>query len=359
MQAPASPERLLPSVTAVNTNATLFDGKTAAGCPAAASMTATHLALSTADGEPMTEWPLASLKRTDADVPGASATFRAGAGIERLEIHDAALLTSLHQAGIGRPSPGGWSARGWAAIAAGFALSLAVAALFIEEAPALAVHFVPHSLERGWSAGIGAALSAGSTRCTGAAGRHALSGLIGRLADSAGVSPAPPFTVLDNPMINAFTLPDGHIVIMQGLIAKAEDPDELAGVIAHELGHVSKRDPTRETLRRLELNMLARSLGWGGSLAGQMTALSYGRRAEATADASALQTLQSAHLRADGLARFFRLLQKSDGSDGLPAFLSDHPTTESRALSLQASTNGDTALDQAGWSAVRSMCDKK
>lgn len=343
----------------MNTNATLFDGKTAAGQPAAAELTPTHIALRTAGGERMIEWPLAGLKRTDADVPGASATFRPRAGAERLEIHDPALLARLLQAGIGRPSPGGWSARGWAAIAAGFAVALGVAATLIEAAPSLAVHVVPHSLERGWSAGIEAALSAGSRRCTGTTGRSALTGLMARLADAAGVSPAPAFTVLDSPMINAFTLPDGRIIIMQGLIARAEDPDELAGVIAHELGHVSKRDPTRETLRRLELNMLARSLGWGGSVAGQMTALSYGRRAEAAADASALQTLRRAHLRADGLARFFSLLQTSDGSDGLPAFLSDHPTTESRALSLQASADGATALDQAGWSAVRAMCNKR
>jgi Zn-dependent protease with chaperone function len=340
----------------VPANATLFDGKTAAGKAVTARLGPASLDLHTGEGDLIVSLPLAGLVRTDADAPGVSATFRPRRGAERLEIHDSALLAQLRAAGIGRASVGGWSARRWAGLAGGIAASLALAALLIDQAPALAVPLVPHTLERGWSSAIEAAVANGSRGCNAPAGRAAVARLVARLADAAGVSPAPAVTVLDNPMVNAFTLPDGRIVVLQGLIAEADDADEFAGVLAHELGHARHRDPTRETLRRLELNMLARALGWGGDLAGQITALSYGRRAESAADASALETLRRAHLRADGLARFFTALQTSHGSGDLPAFLSDHPTTASRAATLQAGAEGETAMTPAEWSSVKAMC---
>jgi Zn-dependent protease with chaperone function len=341
-------------------NAILFDGRTAAGQAVTASLASAGLELRAGAGELIMSLPLAGLARTDADAPGASATFRSRRGAERLEIHDPALLAQLLSAGIGRGSPGGWSARGWAGLAGGIASALVLAAVLIDQAPSLAVPLVPRALERGWSSAIEAAVANGNPRCTAPAGRAAIVRLVGRLAEAAGVSPVPAVTLLDTPLVNAFTLPDGRIVVLQGLIARAEDPDEFAGVLAHELGHARRRDPTRETLRRLELNMLARALGWGGGIAGQMTALSYGRRAEAAADASALQTLRRAHLRADGLARFFTLLHKSEGSGGEPpAFLSDHPSTASRALALQAGPEGEAAMTPAEWSAVKAMCDQR
>ncbi len=111
------------------------------------------------------------------------------------------------------------------------------------------------------------------------------------------MTPAPPVVVRDNRLVNAFTLPDGEIVVMRGLIDAAQDGDEVSGVLAHEMGHVQHRDPAREMLRRIGLNMTARSLGWGGNLAGALTGLSYGRRAEARADDAALVTLSRAGLR--------------------------------------------------------------
>ena len=47
--------------------------------------------------------------------------------------------------------------------------------------------------------------------------------------------------VVDAPIVNAFALPGGYIVVYTGLIDKAETPEQLAGVIAHEMAHVTKR----------------------------------------------------------------------------------------------------------------------
>ena len=339
--------------------AIFFDGKTAAGQAAHAGLTATHLDINLAsDGSALASWPLATLARSDAGGPADHATFRSSQSSARLQVADPPLLAALRQAGKMGASSSGWRPRTWAGLAVGLCAALAVAAVLIDRMPDLLLPLVPHSLERGWSTGIEAVVGAGSRRCVGASGEAALAALMARLADGAGIEP-PSLTVLDNPLVNAFTLPDGTVVLLRGLIARATGPDELSGVLAHELGHVRRRDPTREMLRRLEVNMLARSVGWGGNVAGQMTALSYGRRAEAAADASALATLRRAGLRADGLARFFTELTASSGTDALPAFLSDHPADASRAASLQTGPSGDPAMDAAAWAAVQGMCGRK
>ena len=142
---------------------------------------------------------------------------------------------------------------------------------------------------------------------------------------------------------------------MRGLIDEAASPDELSGVLAHEIGHVRRHDPTREMLRGLALNMVARSLGWGTSVAGQMAALSYGRRAEAAADASAVTTLRRAGLRTDGLRGFFQRLRSDAGDAPLP-FLSDHPATSRRIALLPVDTVGLAALPPLEWRAVQAVC---
>ncbi len=62
--------------------------------------------------------------------------------------------------------------------------------------------------------------------------------------------------VVRRPEANAIALPGGHIYVFQGLIDKAETPDELAGVIAHEIGHVAHRDGTRSVLQAAGLSFL-------------------------------------------------------------------------------------------------------
>jgi beta-barrel assembly-enhancing protease len=226
----------------------------------------------------------------------------------------------------------------------------------VDRLPGLAAPLVPHRLEHAWSSEIEAVLSTSTAVCEGGAGTEALNRLMGRLSTGAGLAAPPEFEVLDGQLVNAFTLPDGRIIILRGLITTAQDPDELAGVIAHELGHVKHRDPTREMLRRVALNMTARSLGWGGGIATTMTALSYGRRAEAAADASAIETLHAAGLRADGLGRFFDLLQRRIGDSGIPAYLPDHPATSDRAARLRQPATGETALSAEEWASVRGIC---
>ena len=88
------------------------------------------------------------------------------------------------------------------------------------------------------------------------AGRAALDKLMGRL-ESAAALPIPlQVAVVRRNDANAIALPGGHIYVFDGLIDKAESPDEFAGVIAHEIGHVAHRDGTRSVLQAAGLSFL-------------------------------------------------------------------------------------------------------
>lgn len=337
------------------TAARLFDGRSALDRPVLVQPVGAELELREIAGDVIATWPIASLKRCDHDAPGPGAVLGRTGGVERLALEDPELLRRLAEGGARLGRVRRWGATAWLGVGAGLVGSLAVAALMIDRLPALATPFVPQALERSWSASIVTTLEIGAQPCTAAAGRTALGGLIATLANAAHISPVPRFVVLDDDQVNAFTLPDGRLVILHGLIAEA-DADEVAGVLAHELGHVAHRDPTREVMRGLELDMLARGLGWGGGLGSRMAALSYGRRAEAAADASALVTLRRAGLRADGLGRFFRRMQAlEDRGTGL-AFLSDHPATAARIAAVQTDATGAAAMTPDAWKAVRAIC---
>src|SRR5690606_26348291 len=98
-------------------------------------------------------------------------------------------------------------------------------------------------------------------------------------------------SVADDPQVNAFAAPGGRIVLLEGLLREAESPDEIAGVLAHEIGHVTERHPTAAALRLLGIQALLTGIFGDGSLAsaaagagGLLVALSYSRDDERTAD---------------------------------------------------------------------------
>jgi len=201
-----------------------------------------------------------------------------------------------------------------------------------------------------------------ATFCQGAAGRRALDGLTERLSRAA----ASPFefriSVLDLDTPNAFALPGGQIVVFRGLLDFAESPDELAGVLAHEMGHVTFRHGTEGIVKSLGLafffGVMLGDLGSGAiGLAGEtLVSTAYSREAETEADSAALELLDRAGLRAEGVAEFFARLEKAYGDmPAAVALLSTHPTHLSRAKRF-AGRGGAPALSEADWRALKSIC---
>ena len=151
------------------------------------------------------------------------------------------------------------------------------------------------------------------------------------------------FRVLAGPIKNAVALPNGRIYIWEGLLVETqEDEDMLAGVIAHELGHLSHD----HFLTRVQWAALARFvLGIvGGSIVRQLlqnaaaTVISRGftRGHELEADETAIGLMQSAGYDPSGLARLLERLAQDTPASGM---LGSHPEPRSRAARIRTRLN--------------------
>lgn len=194
--------------------------------------------------------------------------------------------------------------------------------------------------------------------CDSASGQAALDRLGAKLLP-AGIAALPlTLDVIATKDVNAFALPGNHIIVYSGLIDKADTPEMLAGVLAHEMGHLELRHPTRGLIEQLGLGAVINLLAGNNAISnfGQLMAgLSYTRDMERQADERAIVLLHQAHIRADGLAAFFSLLKK-DETLHLPAILSDHPGLDERVAAAKDSSAGEPAMSAGDWQAVKAIC---
>ncbi len=145
---------------------------------------------------------------------------------------------------------------------------------------------------------------------------------------------------------NAFALPGGQLVVTTGLLQDAPSAEAVAGVLAHEVAHVTERHSMRALLRQAGVGLLLSLLvgdaaGAGGVLVDQaaaLTGLSHSREMEREADRVGLELLRRAQLDPGALADFLRVMQQQEETQGaqVPAFLSSHPLTSDRLERLEA-----------------------
>jgi len=149
----------------------------------------------------------------------------------------------------------------------------------------------------------------------------------------------------DVDMVNAVSLPGGHIIVFKGLVDFAENDEEIAGVIAHEISHITLRHGMKALIHDNGLAIVLGATmgdftGIGQTLAGHaqdLVGLSYSRDQERQADLMGKALLEKAGYSADGLASFFRRIGESEGE--LPAYLSSHPDSSERADYLEVEGN--------------------
>jgi predicted Zn-dependent protease len=153
------------------------------------------------------------------------------------------------------------------------------------------------------------------------------------------------FHVVDDDELNAFALPAGYIYIHTAILLEAANVSEVAGVVAHEVGHVVRRHVARNYNRQRNTGVLyqlgsvvaAIFLGGnaaaGGQILGELAAVAYlnqfTREAEMEADAFAVEVMPIAGYDPNGLVTFFDTLRRSGGAH-VPTFLASHPATEDR-----------------------------
>ena len=159
------------------------------------------------------------------------------------------------------------------------------------------------------------------------------------------------FYVVNSDVVNAFALPGGYIYVNRGLIERADNLSELAGVLAHEIGHVAERHSVEQLQRAQNANLglsvlygvlLGRNpsqieqagiqVGGGAVFAG------YGRDAEREADGVGVAYMVRAGYNPIGMATFFEeLLQMQQRQPSrVEQWFSTHPTTQERVTNTRA-----------------------
>jgi len=219
---------------------------------------------------------------------------------------------------------------------------------------------VPFSTEKKIAAAI--PFGARASPCNRGAGARALNKLVARLYP---IEPGDAefqiaVTAVHNPEVNAYAALGGQVFVNQGLIEQAESPEELAGVLAHEIEHVRRRHVLENVIVRLgtygALKLIFSDAPSTADLAQMILGLQYGKAQEHEADQGGLERLARAEVDARGFMSFFERMQQRapDKMD----FLSDHPSDASRAeLAAQyIGRNSRPVLSGAEWKELKSVC---
>jgi len=169
---------------------------------------------------------------------------------------------------------------------------------------------------------------------------------------------------------NAFALPGGKVYFFSALLERAQTPDEFAGVLAHEIGHVAHRHGMEQLISTAGTGALI------GFILGDMTGVSvaaglgatlidsrFSRDAERQADRYAADVAKRMDFQPAGLADLLDRVGEDDDFTKAFALLSTHPLTEDRRAALVELTRerpGDVAppFTLAEWVAIRTMCER-
>jgi hypothetical protein len=312
-----------------------LDGRTAARQPVTVRLMREGLEITTAAGG-TSLWPYRELRQTQGAYAGEEVRIERGGELpETLLVPDAAFLQSLHEAsphvGARFHDPRRRSARlRWTIVAAGGVLAATVA-IYLWGIPLLA------ALVAARSGGVGGDLGRSRWPTWHCLGRCVTGGGRGDGRDRGaahGRGPPSPYTmrvyVVNRPVVNALAAPGGYVVIFHGLLERTGTPEELAGVVAHELQHILRRHTTRAVIQDVGTGLLLMALtgdvtgplAYGLQAARALGELRYSRRNEEDADVEGMKMLLAARVDPAGLITFFEKMQREEGAQRRPSRIS-------------------------------------
>ena len=143
--------------------------------------------------------------------------------------------------------------------------------------------------------------------------------------------------IIPDSEINAFALPDRHMVVHTGLINSVKSDDELSGVLAHEIAHMELSHVMKKLLKQMGYSVLISittgDAGGGAikELLGMLSSTAYDRKLEKDADLKAVEYLKNTGISPNGFADFLYRLGDKDGSFGNLSWISTHPDSKERA----------------------------
>lgn len=322
------------------------------------------------EGTPV-RWVYADIRRADSPAGVLRLASTSAPPLARLEIRDAALAAQVmarcthldaHQAtGRGVAKIVGWS------VAA--AVSIVCVVLFgVPLAADRLAPLVPKPIERriGDASEVQVKTIFGRSVCEDPAGKAAFTKLVNRLRDAAGLDDdAMTAGVLPTSVPNAFALPGGKVFVLKGLLDKAENPDELAGILAHELGHLKHHDNMRGLIYNGGTSFLIGLLF--GDVTGSSAVIfasrsvveaSYSREAETGADTFAIDIMHALGRSPKPSAELMFRITGKEGGSGF-TILASHPLTEDRLARMTKEDrppSGPPLLTDTEWQALKGIC---
>lgn len=361
--------------------ATYYDGLTAKRHAVEVSLHPDGLAIFSAEGRLLTTWPYQAIRRIEGHTgAGLAVTLlpQPGSTAEPMvDIPDPAFSADLATRAPLTLTKGVSERRErravvfWAIAAVISLLGLAFYGL-----PAIAGRLAP-LVPAGAEIRLGAAMDpeirrtfggeTGIKTCSAPEGVQALAGLVGRFEASADLHLPLKVVVLNHSLVNAFALPGGYVYVFNGLLQKARSPDELAGVLAHEIGHVKLRHGLRSVIQAGGLGFLLGTV-FGDFAGGTAIILAsrslmqsaFSRDSERQADHFAVDLMLKAGGDPMGLARFFTNAAVAD--PGNLSWIASHPANAEREQAIRDALKGAAAsrpaLTPEQWTALRAICQK-
>lgn len=159
------------------------------------------------------------------------------------------------------------------------------------------------------------------------------------------------FTCVDSAVINAFALPGGKVFMSRGLLAQLDNEAQLAGVLGHEIGHITAQHIGQQMSHAMGLQVVlaglsvassrsnnewVKVLGVGAQTGGSVYLLKFGRDQESEADALGMRYMSRVGYNPAAQMQVMQILQKaSQGGGRQPEFLSTHPYPETRIARIE------------------------
>jgi Zn-dependent protease with chaperone function len=323
------------------------------------------------EGTATVRWAYDDVRQADSPDNLLRVSSLSALPLARLEIRDPALASEIRSRCI-RLAENRIGGRALGKIVAWSVAAVASVVLVVLFAMPFAADrlapLVPASFERrvGEASEVQVKAIFGDRVCDRPAGKAAYAKLLQKLREAADLDNDVDSSVLATAVPNAFALPGGKVYLLSGLLAKAENPDEIAGVLAHELGHLKHRDNMRGLIYNGGTSFLIGLLF--GDVTGsnalifasrQLVTSTHSREAEQDADTVTIGVMHKLGRSPKPMGELLYRVTGKQGDKGL-SILSSHPLSEDRLQRMSADdrpASGPPLLSDEEWAALKGICD--